>query len=150
MDYVCAYVRLFTAHICHCTLIQLCSCSQVLHFVHACWVYFYLQMVYTMWHYRARVIYFLWSLILTLQVLILHPMQPGVTPRFSKMAAGRFAAFIRLLGCCDIHSGSLPFGVVVLNTFFPFWGLLHTAHGSLGWAALRPFTMLDLLGLFNP
>ena len=96
------------------------------------------------------------SLIMTLQVLILHPVRPGVAPRFTltpcctNMAAGRFAAFIRLLGSCDVHSGSLPFGVMVLYMFSPFWGHLHTAHGSLGWAALRPFPMLDLLGLFKP
>ena len=58
MDYVCAYVRLLTAHICHCTLIQLCSCSHVLHFVYASWVYFYMQMMGAVWRYRARVICF--------------------------------------------------------------------------------------------
>ena len=89
------------------------------------------------------------SLIMTLQVLILHPVRPGVTPRFTltpcctNMAAGRFAAFIHLLRSCDVHSGSLPFGVMVLYMFSPFWGHLHTAHGSLGWAALRPFPVLD-------
>ena len=73
------------------------------------------------------------SLIMTLQVLILHPVRPGVTPRFTltpcctNMAAGRSAAFIHLLRSCDVHSGSLPFGVMVLYMFSPF-GVICTQH----------------------
>ena len=38
----------------------------------------------------------------------------------TEMAAGRFAAFLHLLGCFVIHSGSLPFGRRFLGLFSPF------------------------------
>ena len=80
MDYVYAYVR-FYRHSSVIARFQLCSCSHVLHFVYASWVYFYMQMMGALWRYRARVICFFWGLIMTLQVLILLPVRPGVTPR---------------------------------------------------------------------
>ena len=93
---------------------------------------------------------------MTLQVLILLPVRPGVTPRPT------LTPLLHQNGrrpFCGLHS---PLGVLCYTLWisslrgcgpehvFPFWGHLHTAHGSLGWAALRPFPMLDLLGLFKP